>query len=274
MEKTQFTSVQLSKGVVEIYDFGSLRLHAYKTNDLISDECFLVEKDKNCFMIESPCFFDNISELEKYISDSGMKYFGAVIAYHGAGASFMKGSKVYSTQNADDYNHNGGGAGLVSNFAGAFGKEFDSSLYATTDFIDSDTLSLCGVEMKITKTSEAFDIFIPEINAIYTHMLGHDVHSIVAGSSHADAIISVLESYIQKNIALILTSHYVVENLEDVKTKIEYLKNLKNIAIKNADAVSFKNAVQSAYPKYSGLNYLEMSAGMFFKDALIKLGEH
>ena len=46
--------------------------------------------------------------------------------------------------------------------------------------------------------------------------------------------------------------------------KIEYLKGLKNIAVKNADAAGFKAAVQAAYPKYSGLNYLEMSAGMFF----------
>ena len=118
--------------------------------------------------------------------------------------------------------------------------------------------------MKITRTQEAFDIFIPEINVVYTHMLGHDVHSIVAGKAHADALISVLESYIQKKIGLVLTSHYVVENLDDVKMKIEYLKGLKNIAIKNADAIAFKAAVQSAYPKYSGLNYLDMSAGMFF----------
>ena len=48
-------------------------------------------------------------------------------------------------------------------------------------------------------------------------MLGHDVHSIVAGSGHVDA-------------------------------------------------AGFKAAVQSAYPNYSGLNYLEMSAGMFFPE--------
>ena len=78
MEKTQFKSVQLSKGVMEIYDFGLIKLHAFKTNDLITDECFLVEKDKHCFMIESPCFYDNIRELEKYISDNDLKYGGAV----------------------------------------------------------------------------------------------------------------------------------------------------------------------------------------------------
>jgi len=264
MEKTQFTTVTLGKGLVEVYDFGAIKLHAYKTNDLITDECFIVQKDNNCFMIESPCFYDNIEELEKYINDNNLNYQGAVIAYHGAGASFRRGCKVYSTVNADDYNHNGGGAGLVAKFTDAFGKAFDNSIYTTTDFIEGESLTLCGVEMKITRTNEAFDIEIPEINVVYTHMLGHDVHSIVAGSGHADAIITVLEDYINRNIGLVLTSHYVVENLEDVKTKIDYLKGLKNIAIKNTDAVSFTNAVKTAYPKYSGLNYLDMSAGFFF----------
>ena len=35
------------------------------------------------------------SELEKYIADLGVEYVGTVIAYHGAGASFMKGKPVW-----------------------------------------------------------------------------------------------------------------------------------------------------------------------------------
>ncbi len=264
MEKTNFKSVALTKGVMEVYDFGKVKLHAYKTNDFITDECFLLEKNGKAFLIESPCFFDNIRELENYIAENKLNFEGTLVAYHGAGATFMKGSKVYSTKNADDYNHNGGGAGLVANFTKAFGESFDNSIYTTTDFIEGDTLTLADIELKLTRTNEAFDIFIPEINAVYTHMLGHDVHSIVAGSAHADAIISVLDGYIQNKIDLILTSHYVVENLEDVKTKIEYLKDLKNIAAKNPETTLFKNAVQKKYPSYSGLNYLDMTSGMFF----------
>lgn len=49
MNKTDFKSVQLSKGVMEVYDFGTVKLHAYKTNDLITDECFLVEKKVPAF---------------------------------------------------------------------------------------------------------------------------------------------------------------------------------------------------------------------------------
>lgn len=265
MEKTNCKTVALSKGQMDVYDFGSVKLHAFKTNDPLADECFLVEKGGKAFLIESPAFFDNIAELEKYIASLGVEYAGTVIAYHAAGASFMKGKPVYSTKNADEYNHKGGGAGLVANFTGAFGEAFDKSVYTTTNFIEGDTLSLAGVELKICRTNDAFDIEIPEINVAYIHMLGHDVHSIVAGSGHADALISQLDDFIARNISLILTSHYTVENLEDARTKIAYLADLKNIAVKNADAQAFKTAVQGKYPKYSGLNYLDMTAGMFYK---------
>ena len=264
MEKTNFKSVALSKGKMAVYDFGAVKLHAYQTNDPMADECFLVEKNGKAFLIESPCFFDNIAELEKYIADLGVSFEGTVIAYHAAGASFMKGNRVFSTKNADDYNHNGGGANLIANFTSAFGEAFDKSIYTTTDFIEGDTLEIAGVLLKITRTGEAFDIEIPEINSVYIHMLGHDVHSIVGGAQHADALISQLDGFISRKIDLILTSHYTVETLSDAKEKIAYLSDLKNIALKNADASSFKSAVAKKY-SYSGLNYLDMTAGFFFQ---------
>lgn len=105
---------------------------------------------------------------------------------------------------------------------------------------------------------------IPEINAVYTHMLGHDCHSIVAGAGHADGIIAELHSYIEKGYDLILTSHYTPEDLKDAQTKIDYLENLKRIAANCSDADSFKKEVQKQYPAYSGQNYLDMTAGFFF----------
>ena len=105
---------------------------------------------------------------------------------------------------------------------------------------------------------------IPAINAVYTHMLGHDCHSIVAGAGHADGIIAQLKEYQAKGFDLILTSHYTPEDLKDVATKIDYLADLKAIAAASADADSFKAAVQARYPAYSGGNYLDMTAGFFF----------
>ena len=125
-------------------------------------------------------------------------------------------------------------------------------------------LTVGGIDFVIRRTAEAFDVEIPEVNAVYTHMLGHDCHSIVAGAAHADAMIAGLREYIRKGYDLILTSHYTPEDLKDAETKIAYLENLKRIAAGCTDAESFKAEVGRQYPQYSGQNYLDMTAGFFF----------
>lgn len=262
MNKNTFTTVTLNKGEMNVYDFGGIKLHAYKTNDFIDDEVFIVEKNGKAVIIESPCFFDNIKELTEYLNDIEVE--GMLIAYHGAGAAFLPKAPKYATQNAVDYSENGGGKALIDNFTKTFGEIFDHSIHRITDVIEAGKVTIGGIDFVIKQTAEAFDIAIPEINAVYTHMLGHDCHSIVAGAGHADGIIAELKSYIEKGYDLILTSHYTPEDLKDAQTKIDYLENLKKIATNCADADSFKAAVQDQYPTYSGQNYLDMTAGFFY----------
>lgn len=262
MNKNTFTTVKLNKGEMNIYDFGGVKLHAYKTNDFIDDEVFVVEKNGKAVIIESPCFFDNIRELEEYLSDVEVE--GMLIAYHGAGASFLPQVPRYATQNAVEYSANGGGKALIDNFTKAFGDIFDKSVHKITDVIKEGKVTIGGIDFVIKQTAEAFDIQIPEINAVYTHMLGHDCHSIVAGAAHADSIAAELKGYVAKGYDLILTSHYTPEDLKDAQTKIDYLENLKKIAAACSDADSFKTEVQKQYPAYSGQNYLDMTAGYFY----------
>lgn len=95
-------------------------------------------------------------------------------------------------------------------------------------------------------------------------MLGHDCHSIVAGAGHADVIIAQLKRYKENGYNLVLSSHYTPETLKDVDTKIAYLEELKKIASECSNADEFKDKVKAQYPEYSGLNYLDMTAGFFF----------
>ena len=95
-------------------------------------------------------------------------------------------------------------------------------------------------------------------------MLGHDCHSIVAGENHANAIIEQLQGYKKNGYTLVLSSHYTPETLEDVDTKIDYLESLKDIAKLSSDENDFKEKVKAKYPNYSGLNYLDMTASLFF----------
>lgn len=264
MNKNTFTKVNLTKGEMNVYDFGGVKLHAYKTNDFIDDEVFIVEKNGKAVVIESPCFFDNNKELEEYITGLNVEMAGMLVAYHGAGAQCLKNVPKYATANAKEYSETGSGKALIDNFTNAFGEIFDNSIHEITNIISEGKVTIGGIDFIITPTQEAFDIEIPEINAVYTHMLGHDCHSIVAGAPHADAIIAQLKDYIAKGYDLILTSHYTPEDLKDAETKIAYLENLKEIAsgCKNPD--EFKEKVNAQYGNYTGGNYLDMTAGFFF----------
>ena len=264
MNKNTYKTVTFAKGEMHVYDFGNMKLHAYKTNDLINDEVFIVQKDGQAVVIESPCFFDNNKELEAYLDSLQVKTAGMLIAYHGAGASCCKNVPKYATQNAKDYSESGGGKALIDNFTAAFGDAFDNGIHTITNIIGAGKNVIGGIEFIITPTADAFDIAIPELNAVYTHMLGHDCHSIVAGAGHADAMIAQLKDYIAIGYDLILTSHYTPEDLKDAETKIAYLENLKEIAAACSGADEFKEQVNQRYGNYSGGNYLDMTAGFFF----------
>lgn len=262
MNKNVFNTEKLAKGEMNVYDFGAIKLHAYKTGDFIDDEVFIIEKNGKAVIIESPCFFDNNKELEEYLKDVEVE--GILIAYHGAGGTFLPDTPKYATQNAKEYSENGGGKALIDNFTAAFGDAFDSSIHKITNIVEEGKTTIGDVEFMIKRTAEAFDVEIPEINVVYTHMLGNDCHSIVAGAGCADAMISELQSYIEKGYDLILTSHYTPEDLKDAQTKIDYLENLKKIAKRCGGADEFKAEVQKEYPQYGGANYLDMTAGFFF----------
>ena len=248
MNKNTYETVKLPKGEMHVYNFGAARLHAYQTKDPIDNEVFLVEKGGKAVILESPCFFDNIRELTDYLTARKLEPAGMLVAYHGAGASFLPGVPKYATRNAVDYSAQGGGKALIDGFAAAFGDGFDASVHPVDHILKEGPITIGGIEFVIHPTAEAFDVEIPALNAVYTHMLGHDCHSIVAGADHADAMIA----------------HYTPENWKDARTKIDYLKKLKSLAAASGTRDSFLAAMKEKYPQYSGENYLSMTAGFFF----------
>lgn len=256
--------VNLNKGYVLVYDFGGVKVHNYNTADYIDDQVIILEKNNKVVVIESPAFYDNNKELESYIESLGEKLDGVLLSYHMGGGTFLKDAKKYATHNADEYGHTGGGKALVDNFTQAFGEPFDNNIHSVTDYIEAGKITLADIEMNIIPTNEGYDIEIPEINSIYTHMLGSDCHSIIAGVEHANAMIETLKGYITKNYNLILTSHYIPEDVKAVDTKIAYIETLLNIASDCNSANEMIEKVKSEYPNYSGVNYLEMTANFFF----------
>lgn len=256
--------ISLEKGYVLVYDFGDIKVHNYNTADNIDNQVILLEKNHKIVVIESPAFYDNNVELEKYMNSLGAKLEGILLSYHMGGGTFMSGAKKYATHNADEYGHTGGGKALVDNFTQIFGEAFDHNIHNVTDYIDAGKITLADIDMNIIPMNDGYDIEIPEINSIYTHMLGSDCHSIIAGVEHANAMVETLKGYMEKNYNLIFTSHYIPEDIKAVETKISYIETLLNIASECNSATEMIEKVKEEYPNYSGVNYLEMTANFFF----------
>ncbi len=154
---------------------------------------------------------------------------------------------------------------MVDGFDLAFGDSFDKELPEVTNFIDGDEITLAGIKFLIAETEDAFDIEIPQIDSVYIHMLGHDVHSIINSRKQAMNMIDQLRSFIDKDYDLVLSAHYAPETVKDVAMKIDYLKQLIKIADRSRSANEFNSRMKAAFPSYGGENYLNMTTGLLFE---------
>jgi hypothetical protein len=228
--------------------------------------CLILEKQKQAVVIEAPCFHTNLTEFEQYLRESKLDIEGMILAYHMTGGSILKGVKRYSTKNAEDYGWKGRGKSAVENFTQTFGAAFDPALSAVTDYIEGDSAVIAGITMNIERNNDAFDIEIPEINAKYIHMLGHDVHSIIASTAQADQEIENLQECVKKGYNLIFTSHYPPEHPQDINEKINYLKRIKSASLTAKSAQEFKQIIKKEFPAYTGENYLDMTAQSLYRE--------
>ena len=80
--------IKLEKGEVLAYDFGSIKLYNYNTNDFMSDQVIMLEKNQKLVVIESPTFYDNNQELENYIKSLNVTVDGILLSYHMSGGTF------------------------------------------------------------------------------------------------------------------------------------------------------------------------------------------
>lgn len=260
----EVSKVNLKKGFVEIYDFGEIKLHSYQTNDLMYDESYILENKDNVLLVEFPAFYENLGEFEEYVKGLEKTIIGKVFSDHPNGGTIFKDVKGYASAGTIKSMEEGTIKGLVTGFETAFGGTFAKEYHEITDILKESKVNIGGFELNITYHEENIEIEFPQIKCVYTHMLGHDCHSIVAGAPHANAIIEQLKGYKEKGYNLVLSSHYTPETLKDVDTKIAYLEELKVLANASKDINDFKEKVKAKYPDYSGLNYLDMTAGFFF----------
>ncbi|GHV25702.1 hypothetical protein AGMMS4952_04150 [Spirochaetia bacterium] len=265
MMKKTASIMPLSIGAVRVYDFDGIRLHAYETKNPFADECYLFETGQELIGLEAPLFRNNLTEFADYIQSLNKPLNHLIIAYHPGGGNAFAGSRVYATETAKKSMGEGGFIkAMIANFAGGFGDKLYTEIPAVTDTIKAGKVTIGGIEFIVTDTKESFDLEIPAINVVYTHMVGHRAHNILESPEHIAAMIEQMEDYKKQKPCLILTTHDVPVTVEIVDEKLTYLQKVKELAAASKDKASFIAGVKAAFPDYAGEKYLEMSAGALF----------
>ncbi|MDL2253669.1 hypothetical protein LJC49_06290 [Ruminococcaceae bacterium OttesenSCG-928-I18] len=242
-----------------VYDFGELKLHAYETNDPITDENFLLETADEVIVIELIGFYDNIEELQGYIDELGKPVNSVIVAYHPAGGDAHPEAQTYASEGL-------GEAGLVAGFVETFGDAIDGNLPTEYELVQPGTMTIGGVDFNVIETADAFDLEIPAINVYLTHMVGSNTHNILPSMEAIDGMLVQMQDFQTKGYALILSGHDIPRTIEIAQEKIDYLEKTKELVASSDSAETFTLAMQEAFPGYAGENYLEMSAGALFAE--------
>jgi len=259
---------RLAMGEVTIYDFGNIKLHAYKTDDALGDECYLLENEKSVVLLESAAFKDAVQEWSAYAKSLNKPVAGALLAYHPNGYDEYGNIKVYATKNAlQNWSEGGSIRALTDNFVKVFGDKVDSNLPSSVRYLEEGiAVEIGGIKFNILASGDAaYSVEIPEINVVYRHMMGSKSHNILVNKTHIDAEIAAMKHYQEKRYSLVLTSHYVPEGQIAVAEKLAYLEQVKAMIEECKSKEEFIDAVKKTFPGYSGENYLEMTAGFLYK---------
>lgn len=258
-------TVSLGRCSVKVYDFGGERLHAFSTNDELSDECFIVEGRIALVGIELPPLTADLDTWRSYVRSLEKPMVHILLANHAAGGRFVEGMKVYATAGAKESIESGAAYDATMALADRI-PGWERGMAEITDVIEPDqgTLRLGGMTFEIVDDGASYMIGIPSMRAFYVHMYGGDTHNILPSVGVIDGMIGLSRWFIENDIELILSSHHEPEGPSAAVAKIGYLERTKEIAAECANADDFRAAMKKAFPHMLGENYLDMTAVMLY----------
>ena len=256
----------VESGSVTVYDFGASKLHVYNTGDALGDVAYIVEGKDALIGIELPSFTANLDAWQNYIAGLDKPMNDLFLCDHATGASYVEGMNVYGTQGAQNSIASGSTYATTQGLYETFGDDFHGGAdLANINKVVSGTVTVAGIDFNLIDCGETYDLEIPSMNAVYTHMLGKTCHSILTSTAHMDSMIETLKGYQSAGYDMILSAHSGVEGQDAVAEKIAYVEKAKELAASCDNAEAFVTAMKEAFPDYIGENYLEMSAGYLYQ---------
>lgn len=264
--KANTSEVSLVFGSMTVYDYGTMKLHVYKTSDALGDTAYILEGENALVGIELPSFITGLEVWKKYINELGKPMHDIFLSAHAAGASYVKGMKIYGTEKTKNAILSGSTYATTQGLYKAFGKDFHGGddIAQISDVI-LGSVTVGGMVFNVIDRGDTYDLEIPALNAVYTHMLGKNCHSILVSAQHMNAMLAALKEYQQAGYDIILSAHTEPEGQDAVTEKIVYVKKAKELAASCKSKDAFMLAMQKAFPQYTGENYLKITAGFLYQ---------
>ena len=260
------STVKLASGSVTVYHYGDVNLHVYNSEDALGDVAYIVEGKDALVGIELPSFTAGLDAWKGYVQSLGKPMNDIFLDAHVTGASYISGMNIYGTQAAKDAIASGSTLATTDGLYQTFGSDFHGGEdMAQINTVVSGKVTVGGIEFNVIDRGDTYDLEIPSINVVYTHMLGKTVHSIMPSTAAMDAMLDTLHDYQNKGYAMVLSGHSTPEGQDAVTEKIAYVQKAKELAASCTTADAFKAAMKEAFPNYAGDNYLEMTAGYLFQ---------
>ena len=175
-EKPVLTTV--SFGDVTVYDYGDIKLHAYRTGDNMADECYVLELGAGLVLLESTAYKDNVGAFSGYVRSLGKPLMGAFLSYHSNGYKSYPKTTIYATKKALASWGEGGGVLAANRMLSTDGSVNSyQTWYLYEDSVDIDS-SKPVQALTFTSTSElGWDGYQPVVSIFALSALTQQVIS-------------------------------------------------------------------------------------------------
>lgn len=259
----------MTKGNVEIADFGTFKLHVYNTNDVMGDASYIIEGKDALVTMEQPLFKDNVAEFDQYLNGLGKPVEKRIADYHLGGTG---GSEIVMAEGMSQFTKQGVYAAMMQGFAKNFGDAIVGMPTGKAEEIGfGETKTYAGVAFTFNHGATT-DFPAASINiggkAYFTHWAPAKAHLNalqITSPAVIDAELAETNNALSSNCTVFIGGHGGMADRSAAEFKANYLKTMKKAYSDNKTADAFIAAMKKAYPNLSGENGLADVANNLYK---------
>lgn len=269
MESKKITLGKNAQGNVDVYDFGTFRLHVYNSNDVMADTSYIIEGKTDMVTMEEPLFKECVSEFGAYVKSLGKPVSEHIVDFHMGGTG---SEEVVQPEGMHKFMREGAYAAMMHGFQQAFGdKMVDLPTGGADEVAFGSTETYAGVTFRFNR-GPACDF--PGANILiggkvyYSHWApfkAHVSHLQISSRQAIDDYLKMLADAKATGAVLFIGGHGGAWGADAVDFKISYLEKMKQLLAVNKNADAFVKAMKEAYPELPGADGLPELAKALYK---------